>query len=102
MTSNGTVLGTPHREHQEYDTNVIEYKDPGRNIPIIFLLYSWGSLFGGSQQGPFNLEKGSLGYLQCSLSMPRAVQDSYLEGQGDLAQGLIMEKKMEATLSYRV
>ena len=24
----------------------MEYKDPGRYIPIIFLLYSWGSLFG--------------------------------------------------------
>ena len=25
---------------------MIEYKDPGRYIPVIFLLYSWGSLFG--------------------------------------------------------
>ena len=24
----------------------MEYKDPGRYIPFIFLLYSWGSLFG--------------------------------------------------------
>ena len=24
----------------------MEYKDPGRYIPIIFLLYSWGSRFG--------------------------------------------------------
>ena len=24
----------------------MEYKDPGRYIPIIYLLYSWGSLFG--------------------------------------------------------
>ena len=23
----------------------MEYKDPGRYIPIIYLLYSWGSLF---------------------------------------------------------
>ena len=27
--------------------NIIEYKDPGRYVPTIFLLYSWGgSLFG--------------------------------------------------------
>ena len=24
----------------------MEYKDPGRYIPIIYLLYSWASLFG--------------------------------------------------------
>ena len=39
-------MGTPNREPQEYSRNLIEYKDPGRYIPIIFLLYSWGSLFG--------------------------------------------------------
>ena len=26
--------------------NSLEHKDPGRYIPIIFALYSWGSLFG--------------------------------------------------------
>ena len=39
-------MGTPNREPQEYSMNVLEYEDPGRYIPIIFLLYSWGSLFG--------------------------------------------------------
>ena len=39
-------MGTPNREPQEYSGNIIEYKDPARYIPIIFLLYSWGSLFG--------------------------------------------------------
>ena len=29
-----------------------EYTDPGRYIPIIFLLYSWGSLFWGSNLHP--------------------------------------------------
>ena len=24
----------------------MEYKDPGRYIPIMYLLYSWGSRFG--------------------------------------------------------
>ena len=42
----GTLLGTPNREPQEYSRNIIEYKDPGRYIPTIFLLCSWGSLFG--------------------------------------------------------
>ena len=42
----GTLLGTPNREPQEYSRNIMEYKDPGRYIPIIYLLYSWGSRFG--------------------------------------------------------
>ena len=40
------LLGTPKREPQEYRGNIIEYEDPGRYMPIIFLLYIWGSLFG--------------------------------------------------------
>ena len=39
-------MGTEKRRPQEYSRNTIEYKDPGKCIPIIFLLYSWGSLFG--------------------------------------------------------
>ena len=39
-------MGTPDRETQECCRNIIECEDPGRYIPIIFLLYSWGSLFG--------------------------------------------------------
>ena len=40
-------MGTPKtREPQEYCRNITEYKGPGRYIPITFLLYSWGSLFG--------------------------------------------------------
>ena len=42
----GTLLGTPNREPQEYCRYIIEYKDPGKYIPIIYLLYSWGSRFG--------------------------------------------------------
>ena len=38
-------MGTPNREPQEYSRYIVEYKDPGSYIPIIFLLYSWGSLF---------------------------------------------------------
>ena len=38
----GTLLGTPNRAPQEYNRNIMEYKGPGRYIPIIFLLYSWG------------------------------------------------------------
>ena len=36
----GTLLGTPNREPQDYSRNIMEYKDPGRCIPIIYLLYS--------------------------------------------------------------
>ena len=36
--------------------------DPGRYILLIFPLYSWGSLFWGPQQSPFELVlKGSWG-----------------------------------------
>ena len=44
----------------------MEYKDPGRYIPIIFLLYCWGSLFGVpskvplSQTGPQSKARVSL------------------------------------------
>ena len=30
----------------------MEYKDPGRYIPIMYLLYSWGSLFGVPSRVP--------------------------------------------------
>ena len=39
-------MGTPNREPQEYSRNRMEYRDPGRYIPIILLPYSCGSLFG--------------------------------------------------------
>ena len=48
----GTLLGTPNRELQEYSRNIMEYKDPGRYIPIIYLLYSWGSRFGVPSRVP--------------------------------------------------
>ena len=48
----GTLLGTPNREPQEYSRNIMEYKDPGRYIPIIYLLYSWGALFGVPSRVP--------------------------------------------------
>ena len=36
----GTLLGTPNREPQEYSRKIIECKDPGRYSPTVFLLYS--------------------------------------------------------------
>ena len=39
-------MGTPNKEPQEYSRNIIEFQDLGKYIPIIFVLYSWGSLFG--------------------------------------------------------
>ena len=38
------LMGTPNREAQEY--SIIEYKGPGRYIPMILLLYSWGPYLG--------------------------------------------------------
>ena len=40
----------------------MEYKDPGRYIPIIYLLYSWGSLVGAPSRVP--LAKGFRVYLR--------------------------------------
>ena len=37
----------------------MEYKDPGRYVPIIYLLYSWGSLFGVPSRVPLALGLGS-------------------------------------------
>ena len=45
-------MGTPNKEPQEFSRNIIDYKDAGRYIPIIFLLYSWGSLFGVPSKVP--------------------------------------------------
>ena len=42
--------GTP-----EYNRNIIEHEDPGRYIPVVFLLYSWGSLFGVPSKVPANM-----------------------------------------------
>ena len=38
--------GNLNRAPQECSRNIIEHKDPGRYTTIIFLLYSWASLFG--------------------------------------------------------
>ena len=46
------VLGTPNREPQEYSRNIVECKDLGKNIPITFLLFSRGSLFGVPSKVP--------------------------------------------------
>ena len=32
----------------------MEYKDPGRYIPILYLLYSWGSRFGVPSRVPLH------------------------------------------------
>ena len=48
----GTLLGTPNWEPQKYSRNIMEYEDPGRYIPIIYLLFSWGSQFGVPSRVP--------------------------------------------------
>ena len=44
--SKGTLLGTPNKEPQENDRNVVGIYLPGSLYSTIFLPYSWGSLFG--------------------------------------------------------
>ena len=46
ILSKGTLLGTPNREPQEYSRYILGIYLPGSSYSIIFLLYSWGSLFG--------------------------------------------------------
>ena len=45
-SSKGAVLGTPNREPQEYSRNITGMYPPGSLFSVIFLLSSWGSLFG--------------------------------------------------------
>ena len=54
-------MGTPDREPQEYSRNLTEYEGPGGYIPIIFLLYSWGSRFGVPSKVP-SFVQGGVGY----------------------------------------
>ena len=79
-------MGTPNREPQEYSRNLIEYEDPGRYIPIIFLLYSWGSLFGV----PIRVPLYKAQYLRCHLGFafaePQDVNCLMLQ-QGDDGSG---------------
>ena len=58
----GILLGTPNREPQEYSRNIMEYKDPGRYIPIIYLLYSWGSRLGVPNKVPLLITTLALGF----------------------------------------
>ena len=50
--SKGTLLGTPNREPQKYSRYIIGIYLPGSSYSIIFLLYSWGSLFGVPSRVP--------------------------------------------------
>ena len=52
-------MGTPNREPREYSRNIVEYKDPGKYTPILFLLYSWGSVFGAPVKVPLVEEEES-------------------------------------------
>ena len=66
----GTLLGTPNREPQEYSRYIIGIYLPGSLYSIIFLLYSWGSLFGVPSRVP--LAQGCQGSLNlCDYRGPR-------------------------------
>ena len=54
----GTLLGTPNWEPQEYSRYIIGIYLPGSLYSIIFLLYSWGSLFGVPSRVPLALDFG--------------------------------------------
>ena len=55
----GSILkcskGNPKQGTPEDNRNIIECKDPGRYIPVVFLLYYWGSLFGVPSKVPANI-----------------------------------------------
>ena len=54
----GILLGTPNREPQEYSRYIIGIYLPGSLYSIIFLLYSWGSLFGVPSRVPLRVSHG--------------------------------------------
>ena len=68
-------MGTPNREPQEYTRNIIEYKDPGRHIPTIFLNpkpNSWGFVFGVPSKVPFKkTRRAGLSWMRSSRSAKR-------------------------------
>ena len=66
----GTLLGTPNREPQEYSRYIIGIYLPGSLYSIIFLVYSWGSLFGVPSRLP--LFMGFSNYLGARLAWPTA------------------------------
>ena len=53
----GTLMGTPNREPLEYSRNIVGMYLLGSSYSIIFLLYSWGSLFGVPIKSPFSSGK---------------------------------------------
>ena len=53
-------MGTPNQKAQEYSRNIVGCKDPGRYMPLIFLLNSWGSLFGVPSRVPLLKAQGSV------------------------------------------
>ena len=66
-------MGTPNRELQDYSRNILEYTDTGRYIPIMFLLYSWGSLFGVPIKVPLPRFFGVVGLVQYDFWTTRLV-----------------------------
>ena len=81
MCYEGILLGTPNREPQEYSRKIIEYKDPGRYIPIIIL----GFPVWGSQYSPFMLE----------MKHPRESEGEDAQCRMRTSNGEYMEKKPE-------
>ena len=51
----GTLMGTPNRK--KYSRNIVGMYLLGSLYSIIFLLYSWGSLFGVPIKSPFSRGK---------------------------------------------
>ena len=54
--------GNPNGEPQEYSRNIADYKDPGRYVSIVFLLYSCGFLFGVPSKVPVYREFHGIAY----------------------------------------
>ena len=45
----------------------MEYKDPGRYIPILYLLYSWGSRFGVPSRVPLPKTKPECAFAKVAV-----------------------------------
>ena len=52
--SEGTLMGTPNRQPQDYRREYHRDIPTWVLIPVVFLLQSWGSLFGVPIEAPFS------------------------------------------------
>ena len=87
---NGALLGTSNREPQEYSRYIIGIYLPGSLYSIIFLLNSWGSLFGVPSRVPLNIggcKPSNMPNTITSFALCSSLDPAATEGLGNFARG---------------